>query len=197
MINMTTFLPLALPFLLILPGCATTVDEYRDDKPVLELDRFFDGRLVAYGMVQNFSGKVTRRFKADIIGHWQGEKGTLDEQFFFSDGEQQSRCWKLVKQGNKYSGTAGDIVGEALGEVQGNALNWRYTLQVPVNGKVWDIDLDDWLYLIDENNLINRTKMKKFGLPVGELTLHIRKLSAVEVASADDVESACDAPEVL
>ncbi len=72
--------------------------------------------------------------------------------FFFSDGEQQSRCWKLIKQGNKYKGTAGDIVGEALGEVQGNALNWRYTLQVPVNGKVWDIDLDDWLYLIDENN---------------------------------------------
>ncbi|WP_290704341.1 DUF3833 domain-containing protein [Amphritea sp.] len=195
MINMTTFLPLALPILLILPGCAASVDDYRNDKPVLELDRFFDGRLVAYGMVQSFSGKVTRRFKADIIGQWQDDRGTLDEQFFFSDGEQQSRCWKLVKQGNSYRGTAGDIVGEALGEAQGNTLNWRYTLQVPVNGKVWDIYLDDWLYLIDENNLINRTKMKKFGLTVGELTLHIRKLSDAETALVEAVEPACNPAE--
>ncbi|WP_236588721.1 DUF3833 domain-containing protein [Amphritea japonica] len=195
MINMTTLLPLVLPLLLTLPGCAVTVDDYRDDKPVLELNRFFDGRLVAYGMVQSFSGKVTRRFKADITGQWQGDRGILDEQFYFSDGEQQSRCWKLVKQGNRYQGTAGDIVGEASGEVQGNTLNWRYTLQVPVNGKVWDINLDDWLYLIDENNLINRTKLKKFGLTVGELTLHIRKLSDAEVAIAGDVEPVCDLTE--
>ena len=84
---------------------------------------------------------------------------------------------------NRYRGTAGDVVGEALGEVQGNALNWQYTLQVPVDGKVWDITLDDWLFLIDENNLINRTKLRKFGLPVGELTLHIRKLSETETAA--------------
>ena len=96
---------------------------------------------------------------------------------------EQQRCWRLTKQGNHYRGTAEDIVGEARGEVQGNALNWRYTLQVPVNGKVWDIALDDWLYLIDENNLIDRTKMKKWGLPVGELTLHIRKLSDAESAA--------------
>lgn len=195
MINMTTFLPFVLPVLLILPGCAATVEDYKDDKPVLELDRFFDGRLVAYGMVQDFSGKVTRRFKADILAHWQDEQGTLDEQFYFNDGELQNRCWKLEKQGNKYRGTAAEIVGEAVGEVQGNTLNWRYTLQVPVNGKVWDIYLDDWLYLIDENNLINRTKMKKFGLPVGELTLHIRKLSEDETAAAEPLESACDETE--
>lgn len=178
-----TLMALSLPLLLILPGCARSVDEYRDEQPALALDRFFNGQLVAYGMVQNFSGKVTRRFRADITAHWQGEQGILDERFVFSDGEQQQRCWRLTKQGNHYRGTAEDIVGEARGEVQGNALNWRYTLQVPVNGKVWDIALDDWLYLIDENNLINRTKMKKWGLPVGELTLHIRKLSDAESAA--------------
>ncbi|MDO6563335.1 DUF3833 domain-containing protein [Amphritea sp. 1_MG-2023] len=176
-----SLLALALPVLLILPGCTRSVDEYRDQQPALELNNFFNGQLVAYGMVQDFSGKVTRRFRADIAAHWEGDHGILDEHFSFSDGEQQSRCWHLIKQGNHYRGTAEDIVGEAVGEVQGNALNWRYTLQVPVKGRVWNIALDDWLYLIDENNLINRTKMKKFGLPVGELTLHIRKLKPEEV----------------
>ncbi len=191
MTNSASLIALALPVLLMLPGCASSIDDYRGETPALELDSFFSGRLVAYGMVQNFSGKVTRRFKADITGDWQDGIGTLDEQFMFSDGERQSRCWRLVKEGNRYRGTAEDIVGEALGEVQGNALNWRYTLQVPVDGKVWNIALDDWLYLIDENNLINRTRMKKFGLPVGELTLHIRKLTDEEAANADVVEKAC------
>lgn len=195
MTHAASLMVLAIPVLLMLPGCASSIDAYRNEKPSLELDQFFNGRLVAYGMVQNFSGKVTRRFRADITAQWQEGRGTLDEQFQFNDGEQQSRCWTLVKQGNRYRGTAGDIVGEALGMVQGNTLNWRYTLQVPVNGRVWNIDLDDWLYLIDENNLINRTKMKKFGLPVGELTLHIRKLSDAEAALAEAVESACEPQE--
>ena len=195
MTHTALLLALALAAFLILPGCASSLDDYRDEQPSLELDQFFDGRLVAYGMVQDFSGKVTRRFRADISAQWQEEKGTLDERFFFSDGEQQSRCWTIVKQGNRYRGTAGDIVGEALGEVQGNTLNWRYTLQVPVNGRVWNIALDDWLYLIDEHNLINRTKMKKFGLPVGQLTLHIRKLSDGEVSQTLPSESGCNPQE--
>lgn len=190
--KLTAFLIMALPFLFILPGCSTAVKEYSDEKPELLLEEFFDGRLVAYGMVQNFSGKVTRRFKADIDAHWEGDQGVLDEQFEFSDGELQSRCWRLQKQGNIYLGTAGDIVGEARGEVQGNALNWIYTLQVPVDGKVWNIQLDDWLFLIDENNLINRTKMRKFGLPVGELTLHIRKLTEQESAAMGSYKPACE-----
>ncbi|SEQ51091.1 Protein of unknown function [Amphritea atlantica] len=195
MTQTTSILALALPVLLVLPGCASSLDAYRDEKPTLALDQFFNGRLVAYGIVQDFSGRVTRRFRADISAQWQEAKGVLDEQFYFSDGEQQSRCWTIVKEGNRYRGTAGDIVGEARGEAQGNALNWRYTLQVPVNGKVWNIALDDWLYLIDENNLINRTRMKKFGLPVGQLTLHIRKLADDEAFQTRDAESVCTGPE--
>ena len=189
--KLTAILFMAIPFMFLLPGCSTAVKEYQEEKPELLLEDFFDGRLVAYGIVQNFSGKVTRRFKADIVASWNGNQGVLDEQFVFSDGEHQSRCWRLQKDQGRYRGTAGDIVGEALGEVQGNALNWVYTLQVPVNGRVWDIQLDDWLFLIDENNLINRTKMRKFGLPVGELTLHIRKLSEQESLSMPMHESAC------
>ncbi len=95
------------------------------------------------------------------------------------------------KQGDRYRGTADDVVGEALGEVHGNTLNWRYRLQIDVNGKVWDVYLDDWLYLVDSDNLINRTKIKKYGLPVGELTLHIRKLKSDEVGNTAEYGTAC------
>jgi hypothetical protein len=122
---------------------------------------------------------VLRRFHADIVGKWEGDRGVLDEHFVFADGELQHRCWRLAKEGSHYSGTAADVVGTATGQVKGNALNWRYTLQVPVGNNEWDIQLNDWMYLVDEENLINRASMSKFGIEVGEITLFIRKAGDV------------------
>ena len=96
MTHTATLMVLALPVLLMLPGCASSIDDYRHEKPALELDQFFNGRLVAYGMVQNFSGKVTRRFRADINARWQDGTGTLDEQFEFNDGESLSEWEKKL-----------------------------------------------------------------------------------------------------
>ena len=57
----------------------------------------------------------------------------------------------------------------------GNALRWRYVLSLPVDDKVYDVHLDDWMYLIDENTLANRSFMSKFGVEVGQVTLFFRK----------------------
>lgn len=160
-----------------LAGCSSTLQDYQGVEPKLELDQFFNGHLEAYGIVQNFNGKVSRRFRADILASWDENEGQLDELFYFNDGEKQHRCWKLVKSEDNYSGTAGDVIGEAKGEVVGNAMNWHYYLSIPVGEKTWKIKLDDWMYLVDENNLINRAGMYKFGLKVGEITLYIRKVS--------------------
>src|SRR5690606_997766 len=57
----------------------------------------------------------------------------------------------------------------------GNVLNWSYTLIIERDGEPFSVQLDDWLYLVDEDNMINRTQVYKFGLPVGEITLYIGK----------------------
>ena len=173
---------------LLLAGCSSTITDYQHETPELHLDKFFNGHLVAYGMVQDFRGKVIRRFRAEINASWQDGEGVLDEQFFFNDGEQQTRCWRLTKTGNQYTGTAGYVGGQASGTTEGNALNWQYVLEIPVNGKVRHIKLNDWLYLVDENNLINRATMSKFGIPVGEITLYIRRESD---QPANDAWPAC------
>lgn len=165
---------------IFLSGCNTSIQEYQQETPVLNLNEFFQGKLEAYGMVQDYKGKVTRRFSAEIVGNWQGDKGILDERFVYDDGEIQYRCWHLTKSGNQYTGTASDVIGEAKGETAGNALNWKYTLQVPVDGKTMNIGLNDWLYLIDEKHLINRATMTYFGIPVGEITLSINKIDHQE-----------------
>ena len=167
-------------WVILATGCSTPIAEYKDASPKLALNEFFQGRLEAYGMVQNYKGKVTRRFKAEIIGNWEGDTGILDERFVYDNGEIQYRCWHLQKSDNQYTGTASDVVGHATGETQGNALNWRYILQVPVKGKLRNIRLNDWLYLIDEKHLINRATMTYFGIPVGEITLSINKVDELD-----------------
>ncbi len=170
---------ISMVFLPFLTGCTVNIDQYVDEKPELDLREFFQGHLEAYGIVQDYKGKVSRRFRADILGQWEGDKGVIDELFFFADGEETHRCWQLNRAGNRYVGTAGDVVGEAEGVVAGNALNWKYALSVPVKDKVWRLKLNDWMYLVDDKNLINRAKMYKFGVEVGQITLYIRKVSSV------------------
>jgi len=36
---------------------------------------------------------------------------------------------------------------------------------------VWD----DWMYLLDEQRLLNKTEMRYFGFRVGEITLYIER----------------------
>ncbi len=168
---------LSLAGLAALAGCAgVDVGQYSAEKPVLSLERFFDGKLDGWGMFQDRSGKALRRFVVEIDAHWEGDTGTLDEHFVWSDGERQRRIWTLRRQApGRYIGTASDVVGEAVGEVAGNALHWRYVLALEVDGRTWQVDFDDWMFLVDERTLLNRAEMRKFGIRLGEVTLSLRK----------------------
>ena len=159
-----------------LAGCATVdVADYSSARPVLDLARYFDGTVDGWGMFQDRSGRVVKRFHVRIDAKWEGNAGTLDEHFEYSDGTKERRVWKLVRDGDRYTGTAGDVVGTAQGRASGNALHWQYVLALPVDGRTWHVDMDDWMFLIDETTLLNRTTMSKFGVKVGEVTLAFRK----------------------
>ncbi len=162
----------------VLLSCSSqTLDDYSGTQPALDLKRFFDGQLRAYGMLQNRSGEMTRRFTATINASWQGDTGLLEEAFNFDDGEVQYRTWHLTDHGNgRYTGSAEDVVGEAAGSIVGSVFQWQYLLEVPYRDNAITVALDDWLYLIDDDHLINKTELTKFGFKVGELTLLIEKL---------------------
>jgi Protein of unknown function (DUF3833) len=63
------------------------------------------------------------------------------------------------------------VLGEAQGQAAGNALRWAYTLKLPVDGTVYEVQFDDWMYLVDEKVMLNKAEMRKFGIRLGEVTL--------------------------
>lgn len=163
---------------LLLAGCACpSLADHAAQRPVLDLRQYFDGRLLAHGLVTDRGGKVLQRFTVELTGTWQGDTGTLDERFTYADGRRETRVWTLQRlPDGSWRGRAADIVGEARGQTAGNALNWRYTLRLPVDGRTWDIAFDDWMYLVDERVLLNRAEMRKFGVRVGEVLLSFQRL---------------------
>jgi Protein of unknown function (DUF3833) len=161
----------------LLLGCASPQpSDYAAEKPVLDLKQYFNGDLVAHGIFTDRSGKVARRFVVKMTGTWQGNQGTLDERFTYSDGKTERRVWRLTDEGGgRWSGRADDVVGVAEGKAAGNALNWRYTLKLPVDDKVYEVQFDDWMYLVDDKVMLNKAVMSKFGITLGEVTLSFTK----------------------
>ena len=151
-------------------------EDFKDKKPRLIIEEYLAGEVKAWGVLQNRSGKVTRQFSAILNGKWDGNILILDEKFNWSDGEVQTRQWNIKKiDDHNYEGTAGDVVGKAIGYSYGPAFKFEYVLLVPVKGKEMKITFDDWIFKQDEKVAINRATMTKFGIKVAELTVFFQK----------------------
>lgn len=162
-----------------LAGCASpSMQEYAGRTPAFDLAAYFQGKTRGWGMVRDRSDKVLRHFIVDIEGRFEGSRGSLHEEFVWSDGERETRVWQLEKTGpTSWKGTTADVVGEATGEVVGNVLRWRYVFTISVEGRKINMDFDDWMILVDDKTLLNQAKFSKFGLHLGEVVLSFKKLT--------------------
>lgn len=156
-----------------LTGCAgPRIEDYAAQKPALDLRTYFNGTVDAWGIFTDRNGKVVKRFTVLMQCQWRNNQGVLDEDFVYSNGTQEKRIWTLTDHGNgRFTGTAGDVVGTAEGQTQGNAFQWRYTLALPVDGTVLHVQMDDWMYLMNERVMLNKARMTKLGIHLGDVTL--------------------------
>ncbi len=170
----------------VIQGCSgPNVLIYKNENPTLNLKEFFNGEVKAWGIFTNRSGEVIKRFTVVMDCRWNGDEGILDEKFIYSDGTKQQRIWKLKDLGmGTYQGSASDVVGIAQGQSSGNALQWKYILSLPVDDKVWEVQFEDWMYQIDQNVMINKAQMTKWGIYLGEVTLSFTKTPSIEKVTA-------------
>lgn len=176
---MPRLLTALLAAVLLVAGC-TRVDPavYRDEKPALDLFRYFDGTVDAWGYFADRSGAVVKRFRVEIRGRVENAALVLEEDFRYSDGSRSRRVWTITRTADgRYRGTAADVVGEAQGVVSGNALRWTYVLALEVDGSTWNLDVEDWMFLQDAQVMLNKSVMRKFGVQLGEVVLAFRRRS--------------------
>ena len=151
-------------------------EDFKNTKPELIIEQYFNGEVSAWGILQNRNGKVTRQFNAKMIGKYEDKVLTLEEDFYWKDGESQKRIWKIKKiDDHNYVGTAQDVIGKAKGTSYGSAFKFEYTLLLPYKKKNIKINFDDWIFKQDDKIAINRATLTKFGFKVGELTVFFQK----------------------
>ncbi|MDC0435739.1 DUF3833 domain-containing protein [Pelagibacteraceae bacterium] len=165
--------------LILLTGCSTmNLEDYKDKKPILKLEEYFNGKSIARGVFEDRFGNIKKSFKVFIDGTWDGENLILKEDFIYDDGKKEYREWKLTKDKNNpnyYTGYADGVIGIASGSTSGNAFNWKYGFKLQVGERKINVKFDDWMFLQEDGYLINIAKVKKFGITLGRVILFFEK----------------------
>ncbi|WP_353255532.1 DUF3833 domain-containing protein [Hyphomonas sp.] len=159
-------------------SCASgsTLQQFETAPRQLVLEDYFKGETTAYGVFEDRFGKVRRQFKVNITGEVKGNRLTLTEKFEYDDGERDTRVWEIDILGNgQYRGTAGDVPVPAVGQVSGNAFNWRYKVDLKVGDSVWNVGFDDWMFLMQDDVLINRAYVTRYGIEIAQVTIAFNK----------------------
>jgi len=161
----------------LVAGCSSMkAEDYAGTQPTLVLEDYFLGEVRAWGIFQDRSGKLRRQFVVDIDGRMEQGELVLTEDFVYADGERSQRIWRIRRiDEHRYEGRAADVEGVATGLAYGNALNWRYDLNLKVGEDTYRVHFDDWMFLHDDGVLVNRAAMSKFGIHLGDVTLFFQR----------------------
>lgn len=151
--------------------------DYADTGPQFDLKTHLSGEILSEGLIFGPKGKMTNSFVAKMVGTWEGDTGTLTEEFQYSNGQTQSRKWYItLGPDSTFTATADDLVGEARGIVSGSTVQLHYQIVLPEDSGGHVLQATDWMYLTADGAIMNKSEMRKFGLKVAELIATMRPI---------------------
>lgn len=154
-------------------------EDYADKGPAFDLRKHLRGPILCEGVIYGPTGRVSSRFVADMEGRWEGNVGTLAERFRYDSGAVQNREWRLTL-GNDGSirAEADDVVGMGTGMQSGPGVVLNYRIRLPEDSGGHVLDTTDWMYLMENGSIINRSQFRKYGIKVAELVATMRPKDA-------------------
>jgi len=160
-------------------GCSSMkIEDFANTKPEFNLMQFFEGEVTAWGIIEDRFGNLKRQFKVKMHGRINNGILTLEEDFYYADGETDKRVWEFSKLGeDTYQGLANDIIGKAIGKEVGNAFNMKYKMDLDLGFAELRVSFNDWMFRIDHETIVNKASISKFGLNIANVTLFFRKNS--------------------
>jgi len=150
-------------------------DDYADHGPQFDIRERFNGPIICEGMIYGPTGKVTSRFTADFEASWTGNVGIMKEVFHYDSGNVQHREWKLtLGNDGAIKAEAADVIGAGTGQQKGSAVLLNYKIKLSDEAGGYVLDTTDWMYLMSNGSIMNRSQFRKFGIKVAELVATMR-----------------------
>ena len=164
---------------------AQTPNDYGNG-PTFDIREVLNGPLACDGVIYGPTGRVTSRFVAEFEAEWEGDTGVMREHFSYDSGTTQDREWRLsVGPEGTIIANADDLVGTGHGCQSGSGVQLNYAIKLPKSAGGHTLQVTDWMYLLENGTVINRSQFRKFGLKVGELVATMRpNPSAAEAQEA-------------
>ncbi len=151
--------------------------DYARCEPAMDIRKHLSGPIRCEGVIYGPNGRVSSRFTADMEGRWDDNRGVLAEHFSYDSGTKQDREWRLtIGNDGRIIAEADDLVGTGSGKQEGNAVQLRYTIRLPESAGGHALEVTDWLYLVDDKTIVNRSQFRKFGVKVAELVATMRRV---------------------
>jgi len=167
---------------------AQSTSDYATSASTGSLRDVLSGKFEAHGLIYDHTGRVKSRFIAEIDGAFDAEGGTLLEHFSYQSGAKDQRRWTIAfdPDGRRFTATAPDVIGDGHGEHVGDAVRMTYRLKLPKRTGGHVLNVVDWLYVMPDGAIANRSEMRKFGIKVAELVAVFRPVEAAAAATAPE-----------
>jgi len=179
---------LLVPFALLLLGACSSLapHDFASATPRFEPDKFFEGPVQSWGVIENRSGSPRSRVRASLNGRRDGDGVVVTQDFTFEDGRKQQRIWKIRRlDEHRYEATSDDAP-TSVGYAYGNAFHWQYTLQLRPGSPLARVQMEHWMYLLgDGDTMINRVVIRKFGVIVGQTTEYFHRGAGQPLATVE------------
>lgn len=149
--------------------------EFAGKGPAFDPRQHLSGPIQCEGVIYGPLGRVASRFVADMHGTWDGNMGLLREDFRYDSGLAQARLWTLhLGNDGGIRALAADVPGEGFGVVSGSAVMLRYKIRLEPSAGGHVLDVTDWMYLMENGTIMNRSQFFKWGIKVAELVATMR-----------------------
>jgi hypothetical protein len=152
--------------------------------PTFDMKHYLSGPILCEGVIYGPTGRVTSRFVAEMEGAWDGDTGTLRETFRYDTGAVQDREWTLhLDPDGTIRAEAPDVVGQGTGRAAGAGVQMRYRIRLGEDAGGHVLDVTDWMYLMENGTIMNRSQFTKFGFTVAELVATMRRVPREQAAA--------------
>jgi hypothetical protein len=168
--QMIRALPPKLAFLFLASCGSVSVNEYAAEKPPFDLREYFNGGSTAGAPSRTArQGHQAHVRRDDVHGC---DTGTFDERFTSRTAPKGARDHQrpatIQRHGRGWTAPLAAKLGQ------------RVSLAVRARGRrdgggTIELDMDDWMWLLDGKTVMNRTSFSKLGIRFGEVSFFFRK----------------------